>query len=132
MKKAELKKILKHLDNFFNKERELNNLSEGGISLYEIGGLGFIIDDLEDVLELQLGMEKDDSGYTDLTYFIHELDFGREYYEGCIEKDGKDIKLRSIDDFCDYVFGEDKEEKTESKSLSDDDLKDLFDELFTV
>ncbi len=40
----------------------------------------------------------------DISYFCYELDFGRDWHEGCItNEDGTDIKMATVDDLWDYL-----------------------------
>ena len=41
---------------------------------------------------------------SDLGYFCWELDFGRNWEEGVITDNGKDIRLQTAEDLCNYIM----------------------------
>jgi len=47
----------------------------------------------------------------DIRYFIHDLDFGKKYYPGCIKIDGKNFELKSSSDLWDLLNREENEDK---------------------
>ena len=54
--------------------------------------------------------------YDDIPYFIYELDYGRDYYPGCIsEFGGKNIDFSTPEALYDYLIRKHKENKNESK-----------------
>ena len=43
-------------------------------------------------------------GCDDISYFCWELDFGRDWYEGCVlDKDGNDIPLKTPEDLWNLI-----------------------------
>jgi hypothetical protein len=38
-----------------------------------------------------------------IDYFVWELDFGRDYKDGCVTADGKNIPLKTVDDLWDIL-----------------------------
>jgi hypothetical protein len=48
-----------------------------------------------------------DSAFDWISYFIYDLNFGKDWYEGCIrDKEGNDIPLKNISDLYDLLINE--------------------------
>lgn len=53
---------------------------------------------------LQYAVDEDEE-CDDINYYCWELDFGRDWYEGCIlDKDGNDIPLRTPEDLWNLIM----------------------------
>ena len=56
------------------------------------------------VIELLCKLMHDDEIYSDISYFIYELDYGRKYESGMItDKDGTDIDFSTAEKLYDYL-----------------------------
>src|SRR5574344_2124152 len=56
------------------------------------------------VIELLCKLMHDDEIYSDISYFIYELDYGRKYKTGTItDKDGTDIDFSTAEKLYDYL-----------------------------
>ena len=56
------------------------------------------------VIELLCKLMHDDDIYSDISYFIYELDYGRKYKTGTItDKDGTDIDFSTSEKLYDYL-----------------------------
>lgn len=60
------------------------------------------------LLEDIMGCPRDYKYYiSDISYFVYELDFGRNYKDGCIkDKDGNNIKLETPEDLWNVLVSE--------------------------
>lgn len=59
---------------------------------------------------LQIAMD-DEFKHSWIDYFMHELDFGRDYKEGCATmKDGSNIDLSSADSLYDFLVLDSKQD----------------------
>ena len=78
---------------------KLDDISNGGITLYEIS-------DLEAVVVALLQYTTHDKNDW-VPYWLYELDYGTDYRPGCItSKDGEDILLKTADDLYDLLSSE--------------------------
>lgn len=41
--------------------------------------------------------------YSDISYFLYDLDGGKSWHEGCLTIDGKDINLSTVDKLWEYI-----------------------------
>lgn len=62
---------------------------------------------MEDVI-VDLLEETMDDKYEDISYFIYELDYGREYEPGCISQDGKHLDFSCAESLYDYLYEKSK------------------------
>ena len=59
---------------------------------------------IEDLLADLVGEKEDEHGYTTISYFTNDLDFGRNYEEGCFtESDGAPIDISTPEKLYDYI-----------------------------
>lgn len=66
-----------------------------------LDGNALVIGGEEEILELLEILMRDTCG--DISYFMWEIDFGRDYEPGCITHDDKNIDLSSADKLYDYL-----------------------------
>ena len=60
-----------------------------------------------DLLSLAMGLEVGTYSGNMLEYFIYDLNFGKEYKEGCVaEKDGTPIDISTVEKLYDYMASE--------------------------
>ena len=52
----------------------------------------------------------------DITYFIYDLDYGRNWVEGSCDYHDEDIKLQSTKNLYDFIVRQNKEAEDEKKS----------------
>lgn len=69
-----------------------------------LDGNALIIGGEDEIVELLEILMKDTCG--DISYFMWEIDFGRDYEPGCITQDGEDIDISSADKLYDYLVSE--------------------------
>lgn len=70
-------------------------------------GAGLVISNEDCVLRLLTLLTEDKYGYID--YFVYELKYGKEYYEGCITcEDGSFVDLSCAEKLYDYLVEEKK------------------------
>ena len=66
--------------------------------------------DLMEVTESLIGaifiLLKDSTNDEDelISFFCYDLDFGKDWQEGCVTEDGKDIKLQTVDDLYNILL----------------------------
>lgn len=88
---------------FLDLEDKVEALSKALIYLSpESGGLR-----LESHSQLILDLIKDLSGdeANDISYWLYDLNRGKDWKKGCItDKDGRDIKLKTLDDLYDSII----------------------------
>lgn len=65
---------------------------------------GFANDRAERIIIDLLKIVMNDTGkYSDIDYFIYELEWGTKYEKGCYSEAGIDIPLRTVDDLWDRL-----------------------------
>ena len=67
-------------------------------------------DDLVNTLSVMFGQDTD---YSDLVYFIYEMNLGKDYTPGCFTVDGKDIDISTPEKLYDWLLEDMKREKDE-------------------
>lgn len=125
--RSKLKSILSNLEALYSLDSKLYDLSTRGVCLFNIEPLNCVTNDLIYLLQKALELEDDNSTwYNDLSYFICELNFGKDYKPSSVIDQGEDIDLSSIEKFCDYMEKQGKITEEEDTKATEDDLKDLF------
>ena len=61
------------------------------------------------LLQILMDDTEDDNRYSDISYFIYELDYGRKYKPGMItDQDGNDIDFSTAEKLYDYLVEKNK------------------------
>lgn len=83
-----------------------NNGADGYV--YQPDCTSIVIELLEEIF----GLKQDDCGYTDISYFVYELEFGKKFKMGEVkDDDGNDLDFSSAEKLYDYLTrGGDKSE----------------------
>jgi hypothetical protein len=59
---------------------------------------------LVEVIEEAMGLERDENGYTDVSYFCYEIDYGRKFKPGCVKDNGVDVDFSTPEKLYDYII----------------------------
>ena len=96
---------LEALDKFISK------LNDVGINLFENYEINTVIDNFTDLLSNCVDDEINQKNiYSNLSYFIYDLDWGKNYKPGMVKEDGKDVNFSTIENMWEYfVRKRDKE-----------------------
>lgn len=87
-------RVLFEKDDRFNEA--MKDLTYDGYGFIYGDAIGQIVELLEILMD-DCPMDKRDASW--ISYFIYDLDFGKEWKPGCITtKEGKDITLRTVED----------------------------------
>ena len=75
-----------------------------GLNFLEQKGAVNLENAFVELLEEACGIKEDSWGYSDISYFAYELDYGKKWKPGTItEADGTDIKMETAEDLWDYI-----------------------------
>lgn len=84
----------------WDKIDELNSVTDGAIALFEINEIFDVTDGLINLLRLQMC-----DGDGDIVYFMCELNFGKDYTDGCmVDVDGNNIDISTVEKLYDYLM----------------------------
>ena len=93
---------LREANDLVNKVDELFHNSRENLELDFCNGAGLQISHESIVVKLLEKLMEDQGD--DIGYFIYELDYGREYEEGCItDQDGNNIDFSTAEKLYDYL-----------------------------
>lgn len=67
------------------------------------------------VIEDAMGLERDADGMTDVSWFVYEMDFGRNFKMGDLVVDGKEVDVSDAEKLYDYVTGAWEEKKEDEQ-----------------
>ncbi len=97
--KEVFKKVINKLKQYQDRE---TSIYRAGIDLSEVNES--LIESIFDLLEYSTNDE------TELiSYFCYEINFGEDWYEGCVvDEDGNDIRLQDIDDLYNVLVSDEE------------------------
>lgn len=99
MSKESFLKNIGYIESLWNRAELIYDSSEGSINLYEIEAIWKVVEALIDLMAERLC---DFGG--DIGFFIYELDFGRNYKEGCIKtRNGTIVDFSTAEKLYDYL-----------------------------
>ena len=106
--KERFRKVISKLKEYQDSE---NSIYRAGVDLSGVNEP--LIEAIFDLLKYSTNDE------TDLiSYFCYELNFGEDWYEGCVtDEDGTDIRLQDIDDLYNVLVS-DEERRNKSQESS--------------
>ena len=101
LSKKEFIKYINILKEYNKIQSDLYDISNGAISLFEFD----IISKLENsVLKLLEYVMHDSSNMID--YWLYELNFGKDFYDGCIVENDINIDVSTVEKLYDYLVKE--------------------------
>ena len=116
--KQEFLSKLSILQKVMDTEDELYKVSNKSIALFENEVFSNFVDEYIKSLSTLIGLENDRYTYNDLDYFIFELDFGKEYKEGCVKDDDDVIvDFSTPEKFYDYIYETHKEKENREEGI---------------
>ena len=95
---------IEKLQKMWEAEQKLYECSDSMIHLFEWKPYSELIDMYVKVLENSLGVEIDDRLGSVISYFIYDLDFGKDYKPGSYIDNGKDIDLSTAEKLYEYIL----------------------------
>lgn len=115
--KQEFLSKLSALQKTMETEDELYKASNKSIALFENEVFSNFIDEYIKSLSTLIGLENDRYTYNDLDYFIFELEFGKEYKEGCVKDDDVIVDFSTPEKFYDYIYEKHNEKKNRKEGI---------------
>lgn len=95
---------LNKLQKICKAEENLYNASDAAIHLFEWTPFANMIDMYVKVLENAMEVIIDDRLGSVISYFIYDLDFGKDYKPGYYIDDDKDIDISTAEKLYDYIL----------------------------
>lgn len=91
---------LDEICNKYMKNTEINSLQYSEVNMW--------LPSLE-IICIELLSKIMHNKYETIDYFVYDLNFGEDWKPGCIENNGKDIKLKTIKDLYNCLIEESKD-----------------------
>jgi len=91
---------MEQLKIYLDREQEINSMFDNIFSNDYITGIdnGTLLSAYMNILKK---LTKDDSGW--IEYFVWDLDFGKDYKDGCITENGVNVKLDTIESLWNII-----------------------------
>ena len=102
--KEEFVSIMDRLKNIHDLQHNIDKLILESYEYHKndlIDSAGFMVCCEDIIVDLLKKIFNDEA--EDISYFMYELDYGRDYQDGCITEDGVNIDFSSADKLYDYL-----------------------------